>query len=298
MKKAGPINIIFIVLTLCCGVANGQVQLRATADKNKILIGEPFNLTLEAYVPMGMQVTWPRTDTIPHFDILEKKDPDTSSTIDGKKISQVIKLTSFDSGSWSIPQLQMMVDNQAFYTDTINVDIVYTGFNPTDDYHDIKDIEEVKNPYAPYIPWIIGFLTLVSIAAVVYFLRKKDQVKAVPVVAKQLNAFEEAIEALDQLKSKQLPSKGEMKVYYSELNEILRAYMFRQLGIATMQRTNSELISQLRALKLPAETFSSLSNALMVIDFVKFARYKPEPGDAEQHFSVIKSAIQSLNNMS
>jgi len=298
MKKAGGINIILIVLALCCSVANGQVQLRATADKNKILIGEPFDLTLEAYVPMGTQVIWPKTDTIPHFDILEKKDPDTSTTIDGKKISQVIKLTSFDSGSWSIPQLQMMVGSQAYYTDTLNIDIVYTGFNPTDDYHDIKDIEDIKNPYAKYIPWIIGFLTLLSIAAIVYLLRKKQTIKIVPVATKKLDPYEEAMQALDQLQSTQFPAKGEMKAYYSELNEILRGYMSRKLGIATMQQTNGELISQLKTLQLPAETFSSLSNALMVIDFVKFARYKPESDDPEQHFSVIRSSIQSLNNIS
>lgn len=298
MKKAGCLNIILITFAFCWNVANAQVQFRVTADKNKILIGEPFHLTLEAYVPMGTQVTWPRTDTIGHFDILEKKDPDTSASIDGKKISQVIKLTSFDSGSWSIPQLQMTVAGSAYFTDTLNVDVVYTDFNPTDDYRDIKDIEEVKNPYAPYIPWIIGLLTLVSIAAVVYLLKRKQVVKAPPVVAKQLEPLDEAMQALDQLKSKQLPAKGEMKIYYSELNEILRAYMLRKLGIATMQRTNGELINQLRSLKLPAEKFSSLSNALMVIDYVKFARYKPEAGDAEEHLSIIKSSIQSLNNIS
>jgi hypothetical protein len=298
MKKAGCIYIIFIALALCCSVVNGQVQLRATTDKNKILIGEPFTLTVEAYVPMGNEIIWPKTDTIPHFNILEIKDADTSTTIDGKKISQVIKLTSFDSGAWSIPQLQMKVEGKLFYTDTINVDVVYTGFNPNDDYRDIKDIEQVKNPYSKYVPWIIGFFTLASIGAIVYLLRRTPLTRNVPVTTKKLEPYEEAIAALDQLRSKQLPAKGEMKAFYSELNEILRAYMLRKLGIATMQQTNGELIGRLKTLQLPSETFSSLSNSLMVIDYVKFARYKPEPADAEQHFSVIRSAIQSLNNIS
>ena len=98
--------------------ANSQVYVKASVDKNKIVIGEPITFTLEAYIPLGQQVTWFPLDTIPHFEFLQKPRPDTVESIEGKKITQVMTITSFDSGQWEIPQLELKVLKQSYYTAT------------------------------------------------------------------------------------------------------------------------------------------------------------------------------------
>ena len=64
---------ILAVFVLICAhfVSMGQVYVKASVDKNRILIGEPITLTLEAYVPLGQAVTWFNLDTIPHFEFLQ-----------------------------------------------------------------------------------------------------------------------------------------------------------------------------------------------------------------------------------
>lgn len=288
------VTIFFFLAT--CSLITAQVYVKSSVDKNRIVIGEPINLTLEAYIPLGQQITWFPLDTIPHFEFLKKLPPDTVESIEGKKITQVLAITSFDSGQWEIPQLELKVLKQSYYTDTVLVDVGFTPFDREADYRDIKDILEVNNPNTKYIPWIIAAFVLISIAVVVYFLRRRE-----PVIAQsrkepqKLSPYEEAMKALADLRKQGLPQNGQVKWYYTELNDILRIFVFRKLSIATMERTNEELILQLRQLNLSRDSFSQLAQALRMSDFVKFAKYQPDAGDNEKNYEIIQSAIQTLN---
>lgn len=274
-----------------------QVYVKASVDKNSILVGEPLVLTLEAYVPLGQQITWFPLDSIPHFEFISKPKLDTVESIEGKKITQVLAITSFDSGQWEIPQLELKVAKQSYYTDTLLIDIGFAPFDREADYRDIKDIIEVNNPNTRYIPWVICAAVLLSLGAVVYLLRNR---KSAMVVEKKevpiLSPFEEAMQALAELRKKGLPQNGQVKWYYTELNDILRVFVSRKLNITTMERTNEELILQLRQLNLSKESFSQLAQALRMSDYVKFAKYQPGAADNEKNYDVIHSAIQTLNN--
>lgn len=286
---------LFLLLNLH-SFLTAQVIVKSSVDRNKILIGEPITLTLEAYIPLGQQITWFPLDTIPHFEFLKKPRPDTIESIEGKKITQVITITSFDSGQWEIPQLELKVLKQFYYTDTILIDVGFSSFDREADYRDIKDIMEVNNPNTKYIPWVIGAAILLSLALVVYFLRKREAVSAIPIKEFQkLSPYEEAMQALAELRKKGLPQNGQVKYYYTELNDILRVFVFRKLNITTMEKTNEELILQLRELNLSRDSFTRLAQALRMSDYVKFAKYQPGADDNEKNYEIIQSAIQTLN---
>jgi hypothetical protein len=297
MKRTHSHIALLVILLLSCLYTKAQVQVKASIDKQSILIGEPIQLTVEAYVPLGQQVQWVSVDSVEHFEIISKSAIDTTESIDAKKFSQVFTVTSFDSGKWEIPQFAVMVDRTNYYTDTFSVSVAYADFNPEEDYRDIKDIIIVHDPYARYIPWIVGLLAIIAIAVVVYFLTRKKQlvvVKKVPVLA--ASPFDEAMKRLQVLREKRL-SNGMIKEYYTELNDILRVFVLKKLAIATREKTNQELILELRNMRLPSTTFNQLSDALRVSDFVKFAKYQPGASDNEKNFEVIRTAIQSLNEI-
>ena len=286
---------VVIFLTIHCFLA-AQVYVKASVDKNSVVIGEPIVLTLEAYIPLGEQVTWFPLDTIPHFEFLIRPKSDTTESIEGKKIMQVMTITSFDSGQWEIPQLELKVSKQSYYTDTLLIDVGFTPFDREADYRDIKNIIEVNNPNTRYIPWIIAAAVLLSLALVIYLLRKRkpavlQEQKEIP----KLSPFEEAMQALAALRKKGLPQNGQVKWYYTELNDILRVFVSRKLNIASMERTNEELILQLRELNLSKDSFSQLAQALRMSDYVKFAKYQPGTDDNQKNYEIIQSAIQTLN---
>jgi hypothetical protein len=196
--------------------------------------------------------------------------------------------------------MTIKVVGKTYATDSIPVEVSYAPLDMSKDYRDIKEIEEVPKPaWMAWIPWIISAATAIAIAVIVYLLRKPKQVAPVaqPVQPRQ-GPYEEALQALEELRKQGFLQKGEIKTYYSRLNDILRVFMFRKLKVATLEKTNQELIGQLRQVPMDKESFNQLSQALQIADFVKFARYQPDANDNEKNFAVIQSAIKTLNNIS
>ncbi len=290
-------------IILCCvflailSPVQAQVLIKASLDKDRILIGEPVQLLLDLRAPLGASIDWASIDTIPHFEILERGKVDTIEGVDGKKVIQQLTLTSFDSGQWVIPRLSVKVNKKSYLTDTVGLEVAYTPFNPEEDYRDIKEIIEVPNPSMSHIPWIIAGGTLIAIALIVYLLWPKKKIKAEVQAVPQLTPYEEAMQSLDQLQKSSLQQNGEIKKYYTQLNDVLRVFVMRKLKIASLEKTNEELIMQLKQLPMEKEQFRQLSEALQIADFVKFARYQPERADNERNFNSIRTAITTLNNI-
>jgi hypothetical protein len=270
-------------------------HVKATVDRQTILIGEPFHLQLEATVPDNTPFAWAGLDSMPHFDWLEKGKIDTTVRPGERSYRQDLTVTSWDSGAWAIPRLPFLAANKKVFTDSIRILVNYTKLDPSKDYHDIKDIVDVPNPLARYFVWFVVLVTLVSIGVIFLIIRRRHLL-AQPVVAPapRLSPYEEALQQLDELERQRLPEKAAFKVYYSRLGEILRLYLLRRLGISSFAETSEELIGQLRRQGLPKDIFDSLSETLRMGDFVKFAKYQPVPSDSVYHYQAIRSAIDAM----
>lgn len=269
--------------------AQRQVTVKATVDRPQILIGEPIRLTLEADIPEDQPIRFFRVDTLPHFELLEKGKIDTSNTGSGTVLSQLIHITSFDSGHWVIPSFVLYGD---IATDTVPVDVGFSPFDPGQPYHDIKDIIEVK-PAAPAKNrwwWYIAGSVLLLLVIAALLLRKK---KPAALIAPPPDPYKTAMEKLGKL----FKEKKEPRLYYSRLVDIFRIYVFAKRGIHSLQKTTDDLVMQLRDLDLPGNQFDQLVQALRLSDFVKFARYVPVPEDDRSAFEAIKNSIESIEQM-
>jgi hypothetical protein len=271
--------------------------LKATIDKQQILIGEPIHLMLEATVQGNGPITWPALDSLPHFEFVEKHSVDSTLSPDQRYYRQYLTVTSFDSGTWSIPRLPFIAGNRTFFTDSVPIRIGYTRIDPSKDYHDIKDIVEVPNAFARWFGWIVAAFALLSVVLVILLVRKKKLLKILVTrtIAPRLSPYEEAIRQLDELAKQHLVENGAVKTFYSRLSDILRGYLYRRAGIASFSETSEELIGQIRHQVLPQQQFTELAEALRMGDFVKFAKYQPGPADSESHYRIIREAIEELN---
>jgi hypothetical protein len=267
--------------------AQQKIIVRAGVDRNKILIGEPIQLTLEVDIPENQPIRFFSIDSISHFEFLQKTKIDTSNTDRGTKLIRVIPITSFDSGHWVIPSYKLS-DNIA--TDTIPIDVGFTPFDPAQDYHDIKDIIEV-NPVKEKQSWwwyIAGGGLLLLILLIYLLLKKKrPPLSALEVI---IDPYEEAIKQLEKLQKE----KPEVKQYYSQLTDIFRLYVFRRKGILSLQKTTDDLILQLKNINLDKEQHVQLAQVLRSSDFVKFAKYIPMENDNAFTFEVIRQSIMNI----
>ena len=284
------VSFLFLLHAVILVAAQSKTTVKATVDKNRIFIGERIRLTLEADIPENEPIRFFIIDTIPHFE-LDKQRIDTSYTTDGTFLKQVISITSFDSGHWTIPSLSL---GENIRTDTIPVDIVFSPMDSTQGYHDIKDIIDVKPAEEKKKWWLwyaIGGGALLIILLLVYFLRKKKPVTGV--AAPVIDPYEEAMKQLDKLQREKL----DQKQYYSQLVDIFRLYIFRKKDIHSLQKTTDDLVIQLKGIPLAKDQFEKLSQALRLSDFVKFAKYVPSAEDDRNVFETIKKAITGIEQV-
>jgi hypothetical protein len=271
--------------------AQNKTTIKATIDRNRILIGEHIQLTLEADIPENEPIRFFVIDSLPHFELLNKLRIDTSNTSKGTFLKQVIQITSFDSGHWSIPALTL---GENMITDTIPVDVAFSPMDSTQDYHDIKDIIDVKPPEEEKKWWlwyaIVGGALLI-ILLLIYFLRKKKP--AVVAAAPVIDPYQEAMKQLEELQK----GKPDQKQYYSRLVDIFRLYVFRKKDIHSLQKTTDDLVVQLKGIPITKEQFEKLSQALRLSDFVKFAKYIPSAEDDKAIFETIINSITSIERL-
>ena len=272
--------------------SQNKIAIKANVDKNHIVIGEQIHFNLEADFPLHEPMRFFLIDSIPHFEILEKKKIDTVDNNGGIKLSQALTLTSFDSGHWVIPPLELLGDKPLF-TDSIPIDVGFSPFDPKQDYHDIKDVIDVQAQKKKKEDWYWYLVaSVVLVAAIIYLLVRK---KKKPTVSKAppVDPFTEAKRELEKLRRENLSAK----LFYTRLVDIFRLYVLRRKEIASLQKTTDDLVVQLRTLKLPENDFNKLAQVLRMSDFVKFAKYEPGDTDRQESFKIIKSSIETIQRL-
>ena len=221
--------------------AQDKISLTASIEKNKILIGEPVRLIIEAVIPADAPIRFVTVDTIDHFEFSKKPQIDTINTNTGTTIKGVYTITSFDSGHWVIPSFTL--DDQV-KTDTLPMDVVFSDFNPDQDYHGMKDIEEVP-PASEKREWwyaaAAGLLLLLLLLWLFLRKKKKEPLQKQEVV---IDPYQEATKSLTELQAKNPGAKE----FYSALTDIFRLYIFRKKGVLSLQKTTDDLVHQLRKL--------------------------------------------------
>jgi hypothetical protein len=271
--------------------AQTGITVRVTTDKNRILIGEPLQLTLEINYATGSVINLPAIDSVAHFEVLGKPLIDTSAGNAISSLKAIYSITSFDSGQWVIPSFNIAV---GIHTDSIPVDVVFAAFNPQQPYHDITDVLDVpeKKKQEPWW-WYAAGAVLLALVLYYVFRKQKPAIKPPLIPQQPVNAFEEAMRQLGLLAKQQITARE----YYSALTDIFRLYIFRRKGILSLQKTTDDLVVQLKSLGLDKERFDKLSQALRMSDFVKFAKYIPAPADNDNCFEEIKQSVMAIEQI-
>ena len=280
MKKS-LLYIFLLISTISFSQKNSLVLIEI--DTTNIRIGEQFNL----------KISVEETDNviIPKLELkgLEVIDSIKVDTIKNSLIKRYV-LTGFDSGSFYIPQQQIFVKNQAYLTDSLLVNVATIAVDTSKikkfPIKSIKTEPFILDDFKGYI-WIV-LLVIVVIGLLVYFFgfrKKKEELQEEIITI--IPAFEEAISKLHQVDEKLLWQNNKIKQYYSELTEIVRNYLGRDIEIPTFEQTSDEIIMLIKIqndekkLGLSKETLKIITSLLRNADLVKFAKAKPLSNEIE-----------------
>ena len=304
---------IFVYTLLGCLLATSQLfaqeqyqdyfKVKAIPDTTQIRIGEPIKLELTAKVMIyalkgaNLKVVFPNLpDSLNHIEITDRTPLDTSGSNEQQKLfKQIITLTSFDSGRWEMPPMKFEVFSvtdgsyDSVFTEPFFIDVNTVQVDTTKAFKPIKALRSVGWNILDYWPYLLACLAL-SAAIVLYFVfwHKKRKPAVVAPPAKPAKApYQLAMEQLELLE-KEKPWNSDVKLYYTQLTDILRQYFEQQFHIAALEQTSAELMQNIKPVTVLNQQRDKLQSILTLADLAKFAKLQPSP---QEHEDCLRKAI-------
>jgi len=276
-------------------------SVSTTIDKRAILIGEHIYYELKFTLPnQQYRIDLNVPDSIPHFDIINKRKVDTVDEKGNYIVLQKILFTSFDSGKWNFPAFAVKLrtaTSPAVYTlntDPISIDIGYSPADSSGQLRDIKPIMDVSIIDDSWIYIAAGILLALILAYILYrYLKKRKKEK--PLFDSSLSPFDEAMQSLKKLQSYSLNNPGEIKEYHSQLPDIFRKYLSRREQKNFMNMTTGEILVSLKEQGAGSDLVSTIAEAMRTSDAVKFAKYQPSGSENERSLEQVKASIEHIN---
>ena len=277
-----------------------QKQVLTSIDTTKNKIGAEFKLTFKTSVDTASKVVFPNLRNFGALEVIQSYPIDTIKKNDRYELIKKYGLTQFDSGRYTIPSVKILINNKAFLSDSIKVEVANVKVDTLrQKMYDIKDIVPA-NESSDWWKYLLGLVLIVGLGAIVYwFLKKRQKEKIEEEIYK--TPIEKATTLLNNLEKKELWQHGEVKEYYSELTNIVRNYIEEAIEIPAMESTTTELIeglkvaSQKKKMKLSKETIDNLFVVLKQADLVKFAKSKPMDFEITEDRKKIERAIVTLD---
>lgn len=271
-------NFFYLCLFLASFTFAQQPQVKAEIDTTSIRIGEQFQYKIS--VDATENVIIPKLEDLKGLEVIDTLKIDT---IENKLVQKYI-LTGFDSGAFYIPRQQIFIRNQAYLTDSLLVNVATVPIDTTKvkkfPIKGIKGEPYQFDDFKQYIWWAVIALAVIALL-LYFFVFKKKKEQQEKVVVPLLAPYEEAMQKLEELDKKLLWQNNQVKQYYSELTDIIRGYIERELHVPALESTTDELISVLKdfndtkSIETTKETIEKLKGLLQESDLVKFAKSKP-----------------------
>ena len=265
-------------------------------DTTNIRIGEQIQFKI--LVNETANVVFPKLqlDSLGKVEVVEALPTDTLKN----RLEKRYLLTSFDSGQYVIPQQNVLVNSKKFLTDSLLLNVATIKVDTTKQkMFPIKSIHREPKTFDDYkylFWWLIPILVILAI--VLFFVLRKKVKKEAPIVL--VEPIQEALQRLKELDEKELLKQNKVKIYYSELTDIVRTYIEKDIKIPALESTTDELIETIydfnesSKLGISKETIKELKEVLQSADLVKFAKSKPIVEEIRGHRNISERILQSL----
>lgn len=163
---------------------------------------------------------------------------------------------------------------------------------PKNEKNELAPIDPIIKRQFPevYLSYFLLIFSIIALIITLIGLFKKRPAKSTnwQFPEKPLQpAHEIALKKLNKLAAEAYHEKGEIKLFYSELSHILRAYIESRYNLPALEITTDELIKALSYGDLTESLKNRLERIFQVADLVKFAKAEPT---SEIHISMLQEA--------
>ncbi|MBQ2598674.1 MAG: hypothetical protein II580_03280, partial [Bacteroidales bacterium] len=249
----------------------------------------------------AVSISKPGAEPVPGVEALGEMALDTLSDKKGTlSLRGRIILTSFDSGSYVLPPLYVLMARADGSIDTLE----YTGprlavntipidtatFQP----HDIKGQIRYPLTFREVIPWVgLALLVAALVWLLVRWIRLRRQNRdffGKPVVKDPPHIV--ALRSLEKTRAQKLWQAGKQKQFYTQVTDALRQYIADRFDVAALEQTSAEMFRDLQDKDIEPELKEKLKDLFTTADFVKFAKHTASDQENE---NAIPTAIRFVN---
>ena len=296
-------NARYAVIAACflSGFA-AQAQLTSGVDTTSIRIGEEIKYTVEVVADSTDLVLFPEGQSFLPLEMIESYKVDTTFEQAKYRLIKKYGLTQFDSGSYTIPPQKIVINERVFSTDSIKIEVADVPVDTTKQkMYEIKPFIEVGSSpfnFLKLLYWLVPLLLIVGVGW--YLFRRKKQREA---REEQLPPYEEALASLQKLDASNLLKSRRSKDYYSQLTEIVKRYLDREIDDTALESTTDELIERLQLHKdaghfeFDSETIAKLNAILKRADLVKFAKMEIDQLQASTDRNAVEEIITETHEV-
>jgi len=274
------------------------VNFDVTISTDSLYIGDDFTVRINADYPEDIKLSEPAAKAAEGAFILKSEPKLETRTRNGRRYDEyTFKLSAFETGELGIPIFEFFWYDQQENQHTAkspSQKIYVKSVLPADTAGiDIKDIIGPKPLPRRWWPYVLIALVIAAVGAVVYWLyRRKMKAVDMPEIPPE-PPYDIAIRSLILLKEENLPGKGKIKKYYSELSEIIRYYIQGRFDIIAVEATTYELKRRLKHPELPKDKKTTTLDFLNRSDMVKFAKHIPGSDVIDRDYDLIKDVVVS-----
>lgn len=281
--KSGMLLLIFFCVSYFT-IAQSTPTIKSSVDSTEIKIGEQILFKVEVEADTTAQVIFPEGQTFMPIEVVEALPTDTLINQDKFNLIKKYALTQFDSGSYTLPRQQIMINNKPYFTDSLQIEVNTVVVDTLKQkMYDIKGLAQVDKPLGDWWIWLlVGIVIAALVGGLLYwFVFRKKPLSEEEKIA-LLPPYDRALAELKKLDESKYLIQSEYKEYYSELTNIVRSYLEEDAHISALESTTDELIFKMEMLrdagnlKIDNETLKQFKNVLQTADLVKFAKSTPE----------------------
>lgn len=294
MKKiAYTLFSCFVMMTVLSASA-GNTIIKAKMDSAVLLMGKKTAIHLEIVQNKGEHGRFLNEEAKMLNEFVEVSARPVADTVDlGNnriQINRDIIIQSFDSGMYVIPEMEYVVGNDTFASNSLTLKVIPVKVDSLTTFSGYKPIEVVPFVFSDLFPeflvdywWAVLLIVLILVGALYVYFKwiKQGAIPFVKPAKPEIPPYDEAIMKLSQLKSERLWESGNEKEYFTRLTDILRRYLDRRFAINAMEMTTGQIMQVLRKNEETHAVNDQLSKILEMADFVKFAKMRPLPEDNE-----------------
>lgn len=282
-------------------IGAGKLEVTSSVDKDEVHIGDRITLEVTAPKTKGVDIVFPdEPENIGEFSLIESN-PIKSGWGSSERIGRAYTVSIYTTGTHVIPPVEVeyktpeeVAWNIALSPQVpVEVKSLLTG-NDTN-IHDIKGLISLGIGLGKFLLILFILALLAAVGFLIFKLKRKIVEER---ERRRLSPSEIAYRQLIALKAEDLPGKGKIKEYYSELSDIARHYLEGRFALRAPEMTTEEFLAGLKGSPLLEDEHKKLlGDFLYHCDMVKFAKYGPTPLEVLDSFSSCEKLIDQTRKI-